>query len=133
VIGELNPLAVTSSGVEARDAQAVERYVAEALTELGVDRDIHVEPLRGGNRQADASASAGVLRIREYMLPVASRGHRLAELKARFVVYEEVAHVVLEQAGVPHGGFAEFVQGRFAAWVLYHAVIGQQSLQPATL
>lgn len=48
------------------------------------------------------------------------------DLRLGFIVYEEVAHIALESAGVPHGGYDSeetFWHELFAGWMQYTALV----------
>jgi hypothetical protein len=108
-------------GTTEPSAERIRACTSTALAKLGaedLDLVVRVWGLPGWLQAApdgiEASAGDGEISLHRSVLSMFGDARRLC-----WILYEEVAHVVLSRAGLPHGGHgtvAAFFQEAFAAW-----------------
>lgn len=111
-------MAVEITGISGSNAARVRRWCEDAFAALGCDADLQVEVSGWGRPRVVASAGDGGVWLHRGLLDD-------ADLRLGFIVYEEVAHVVLARAGVPNDNrdtTESFWQELFATYVQLEAL-----------
>lgn len=111
-------MAIEITGISGSNADRVRRWCDAAFAALGHDPDLLVEVSGWGQAHVVASAGDGGVWLHRRLLDG-------ADLRLGFIVYEEVAHVVLARAGVPNDNrdtTEAFWQELFATYVQLEAL-----------
>lgn len=116
-------MAVNVQGFRRHDAETIRRWCEQALDHLGIEANIEVTPLRNAPPGAEGQGGENGLGLASHILPSAIGKDPLQRLRLGFIIYEEVAHIVLGEAEVPHEGLGAFFQELYGGWAQYSAFV----------